>query len=192
MIDGHFALGGGVGDFDGDAGQQLADGAVARRGQHHGIGFRRGVGQVDVGGGRGFGEAVAFLRTDAEFFLEGVGERLGEFFRAGDHEFERGELGGIDAFHVAAQEGGRGEQHVDLMEGDELGQALRFQRGGVGDEVDALDDREPQRDGAAERVEQRQAAEDGGIGRKIEARAELRDVGQQVAVAEHDALRLAG
>ena len=78
------------------------------------------------------------------------------------------------------------------MQRDELGQAFRFQRTGVGDEIDPLDDRKPQRDGAAERVEQRQAAEDGGIGRQIEARAELRDVGQQVAVAEHDALRLAG
>ena len=119
-------------------------------GHDDGVFLRCGIGEVDVGGGRRFGEAVAFLRADAEFFLEGVGEGLREFFRAGDDEFQRGKLGGIDALHVAAQEGGGGEEDVDLMEGDELGEALGFQRTGVGDEVDALDDRIPEGDGAAE------------------------------------------
>ena len=78
------------------------------------------------------------------------------------------------------------------MEGDEFGEAFGFQRAGVGDEVDALDDREPEGDGAAERVEQRQAAENGRAHRQIEPGAELGDVGQHVAVAEHHAFRLAG
>ncbi len=85
-----------------------------------------------------------------------------EFLRAGDDELEGGELGGIDPLHVAAQEGGRGEEEADLMEGDEFREAFGFQRAGVGDQVDAFDDGIPEGDGAAERVEKRETAKDGG------------------------------
>ena len=78
------------------------------------------------------------------------------------------------------------------MERDEFGEALGFERAGVGDEVHAFDDREPEGDGAAEGMEKRQAAEDGGAGGQIEAGAELRDVRKHVAVAERHAFRFAG
>ncbi len=70
-------------------------------------------------------------------------------------------MGGLDAFHVATEEGGCGEEDVDLMECDEFGEAFGFERAGVGDEVDAFDDGVPEGDGAAEGVEEGEAAEDG-------------------------------
>ena len=78
------------------------------------------------------------------------------------------------------------------MERDQLGEPLGFQRAGIGDEVDALDDRKPKRHGTAEGMEQRQAAEDRGAVREVETGAELADVREDIAVAQDDAFGLAG
>ncbi len=117
---------------------------------------------------------------------------LRQFLRAGDHELERRELCGIDALHVATQESWRGEEDVDLMEGDEFGQALGFKRARIGHQVHALDDGEPKRDRAAEGVEKRQASEDRGAARQVETAAKLADIREDIAVAERDTLGLAG
>ena len=78
------------------------------------------------------------------------------------------------------------------MEGDEFREAFGFEGAGVGDEIDALDDGEPEGDGAAEGVEEWEAAEDGCVGCEVEACSELADVGEDVAVAEDDAFGFAG
>ena len=67
-----------------------------------------------------------------------------------------------------------------------------LQRRGIVDEVQAADDRIPERDGAAEAVEQGQAAQHGVGARHVQTAAELRDIGDQIAVGEHHALGLAG
>ncbi len=195
LVEGGGFFGGGVGDADGDAWEEVADGAVAVLEELRGIvvGGGGGGGEVDVGGGGGFGEAVAFEGEDAEFLLEGLGEAGGEFFGAGDDEAEGGELLGFDAAHVAAEEGGGGEEEVNLVLRDEFGEAFGFHGAGVGDQVDALDDGEPEGDGAAEGVEEGEAAEDAGVFvGQGEGGAELTDVGEDVAVAEGDALGFAG
>lgn len=68
------------------------------------------------------------------------------------------------------------------MDGDELCDAFGFEGAGVCDEVDALDDGVPECDGAAEGVEEWEAAEDGGVWADVEAGGELGDVGEDVAV----------
>lgn len=141
----------------------MADGAVHAGGDGVGVWLWGWGGEVDVGGGGGLGEAVAFHGADAEFFLEGVCEVLREFFGSGDDEIEGLEEVWIDALHVAAQEGGGGEEDVDLVEGDEFCEALCLEGGGVGDEVDAFYDGVPEGDGAAEGVEEGEAAEEGGV-----------------------------
>ncbi len=53
---------------------------------------------------------------------------MGKFFGSGDDEFEGRELFGFDAAHVSAEEGGGGEEEVDLVVLDEFGQAFGFER----------------------------------------------------------------
>ena len=101
---------------DRDSGEQLSDRSVAAGRQQVRVGFLGRVGHVDVCGRRCLGEAVALHRANPEFFLERIRKVQREFFRAGDHEVERLQLGWVDAFHVATEEGRCGEQDVDLVE----------------------------------------------------------------------------
>jgi hypothetical protein len=151
-----------------------------------------GVGEVEVCGGGSFREAVSFEDGFIEFFQEAFGEGEGEFFGAGDGEFDGGELFFIGALEVSAEEGGGGEEDGDVKLFDEVGEFNDFERGGVSDEVDAFDDGVPEGDGAAEGMEEGEAAEDAIVDVEVEAGGELVDVSDDVAMGEGDALGIAG
>ena len=68
-----------------------------------------------------------------------------------------------------------------------------LQRIRIGDDPHAFDERIPKRDGAAEAVEKRQRGEDGSRPSWRSSMAlKLRDVAEDVAMAQDDALRIAG
>jgi len=94
-----------VGEADGNTGKKVSYSAEFFCWDNGEAVLFRGVGDIDVGGGGGFGESVAFHGEVVEFFLKDACQFFGEFFSAGDDVEEGAELGGVDFPHVATKEG---------------------------------------------------------------------------------------
>ena len=103
---------------------------------------------------------------------------------------QRGEFRGLDLPQIAAEESGRAAKERDAVALDELRVFADLQRVRIRDGAHAFDERIPQRDGAAEAVKKRQAREHRVLGAEVQHEGKLRDVAEQIAMAEHHTLRL--
>ena len=138
---------------------------------------------------RHFGHAVAFHQVDAEHLLEFLAHRLAKFFRADDDVAQRRELFPRALAHIRSAKGGRRKQKCSVVFMDQLADDFRVGRIGMIDHSSAREQRQPDGGHEAERMKQRQHADDAIA---LVERENLQygiDVGRQVEVREHDALR---
>ncbi len=143
---------------------------------------------VDGDDRRHFRAAVALEQIDAVLLLELGAERLAQLLGADDRVFEMRELLLRDPAHVRRAERRRADQHRRLVGLRDFPDGLRVHRVRVEDDGRALEQRQPHRPGEAERVEERQDADEHVV---VQCRKGLRqrvDVGEHVGVREHHAL----
>ncbi len=150
------------------------------------------VGQVHADDGRGFGEPVAFVNRDAETLLDRARQFRGQLLRAGNEEAQAAQLRRLRFPQVGAQKSGRGEHDGGAVALDERGDFSRLQRAGISDDPHPFDERIPKRDRAAEAVEKWQASDHESVLGRVEEHGKLRDVAEDIAMAERDAFGRAG
>ena len=162
-----------------------------------GAGFRAAltgdaVRHVDRHDRRHFGAAVAFERRDAVLLFVFARQRLTQLFRADDRVFQALELLGRALPQIRAAERRRRDHQRDFVFLDELADRARIHRIRVIDDAEAVEQRQPQRAGEAERMEERKHAEHAVFAGHPVDLADAFDVGQDVAMRQHHALRRAG
>ena len=141
--------------------------------------------------GRTFRGAIAFERTDAEAVLECQRQTLRQFFRADHHVLQAAEILGRTAPRVRLQKCGRGHQERHAIVAHEFADGGEIERAGMVDHAHAQRRGQPQRHREAERMKERQHAQQAIVGVEHEHLPHLLDIGGDVVVREHHALGLA-
>ncbi len=127
-----------------------------------------------------------------KYCSNGIGQPLGQFFRADDDELQTAEILRRHAAHVKLQKRRRGQQDGDGVFADERADGPRVERIRMKHHARADFRRQTERDGEAERMEKRQDAEQPVAMRETQDVAELFEVREDVVMRQHHALRLAG
>ena len=141
---------------------------------------------------RQFRAAVAFVRQHAEAFLEVQGQRHRQLLGSRDEDAHRAKIVLVTLLQAEAQESRRRQEDGAFQRAAQLADLAGRARVGVVDGGGADLQRRPQRDRVAKTVEKRQHAEHPvGLGQPCRLDHRL-DIGRDVAVRQHHALRLAG
>ena len=149
------------------------------------------IGVFTASAGDGLGRAVALENADAEL-LEPDAPRLGlHALGAGKHVAHRIEVVVVGDARVAGEErvGAEEDRGVDAV--GELRHRPVVQRRRIQKRADAGEQRQQQAAGQPEAVEHGQRVEDDVLRADVDDRRQLMTVREQVAVAQHDALRRA-
>ena len=163
-----------------DAGQQRADGA--------GTVGHRGIDRQHRGG---FGGAVAFENAQAELFEPQAAHVVGKFLRPGNDIAQAVEIIGMGEFSVVGEEGRCAKEHGAAAVVGEFRNHPVMQRRGVKEEAGAGQDGQQGAGGETERMEDGQGVEHLVVYREIDHRTNLRDVGENGTMRQHDPLGLA-
>ena len=125
------------------------------------------------------------------FRLEFAQQIERQLLRAGDDHLERASCSGLALRRKARRNVGVVMRSCSLVPLDRLDQLRGIERVRISDDARPAEQRPPERDGEAEAVEDRQRAEDRLEMDCAEDRADLRRVGEDVAMGQHHRLGLA-
>ena len=140
---------------------------------------------------RGLGHAVAFENAQAEFFQINLARRFPHRLGAGHHVAQRAEVVRIGHARIAVEERVGAEQDGRAYAVNQLRHGAIMQRRRIEVDRHAGNQRQHDAAGEAERMEDRQRIEHLVFAAEIDPGRALRDVGEDVAVGKHDALRQA-
>src|SRR5439155_14662601 len=180
-------------NFRGDSGGHFSHGTQTTRWLHviaRMSGFR--FGKIYADNRRSFGEPVAFKNSLFEAFLEIFREIERKLFRAGDDETQTAQLSRIHFSQITAQKCRRRQQKSQFVLFDQRCVLRGFQRIWISDNAHPFNEWIPKRDRRSECVKKRKRRENGVVFRRVEQLSELRDVSDNVAVADHNAFGVAG
>ena len=141
---------------------------------------------------RQLGAAVTLHRLDAQRGLQVAGQLGLELFGPHDPVSDRLELLRFATFQVQPRERRRARQQRHLVLVAELADRPGIERVEVINNLLVQADGRPDRDREAERVEKRQDAQEDLLGLQANLLLDLMDVGEDVAMGQHDPLGIAG
>ena len=141
---------------------------------------------------RHLGAAVPFEQVDAELLLERGRHRFAEFFRTDNRVTEMRELLFVAFPDIRRGKRRRGDDERPTILERELADRLRIHRIGMVNHAEAGNQRQPQRAGEAERMEERQHAEHDVLSCELKELTGRVDVREHVAMRQHHALGYAG
>ena len=147
--------------------------------------------QVHTHHRRSLGQPVALVDMLSKSRLDRCGQFQRELFRSRDEVAQAAQLPRLRLSQISAQERGSGEHHRDAVLFHQLGDFFRLERIRVGQRLHAFDERIPERHGATEAVKKWKRREHHIVLFRIEHDGELRDVAEDVAMAERHAFRFA-
>ncbi len=139
-----------------------------------------------------FGSAIALERANAVLVGKGIGNLTFQLLRSCDHQAQAGEVLFFCAAHVSGEKGRGGQQQSRFMLAHQLGDRRRLHRVDVVAGRETAQQRQPECGGETERMEEGERAADVVLRRGCSYGADRLQIGDDVVLAEHDALRFAG